>query len=342
MSFVASTASDFKTQNHTAGTDVDGACRVVNVAITILDASGDAHHKYVQQDVVSIAGIDYQFDISLNLAQSCALLNCFDVSGNGPTDGFKVELAADSGEGVSGQAALAAIIADALNGAAATGTAGSWAGIAKGGSTAGDTDSTVTMLQKDLWQGLVDVIRSNGLINTVEDVLLRNEVGVSIKAAEAAAACALELAGSPEHRNILFTQLPNSNFMLYSVDASENTTTGALPMKDGDVLTFVFDCDMTDVVPTSQATKVPMAGAPAAAVNDPDPWGGSGSNAAGAGYTGSVSFNLGKKRLALNLQVRNPAGAAGAAFPVSDPPPPGEPAVVEASKLRAASFRNSP
>ena len=325
MSFVASTASNFQSQNHTAVTDVDGACRVVNVAITTLDASGAATHNYVQQDVVSIAGIDYQFDISLNLAQSCTLLNCFDISGNGPNDGFKVELAANMGAGVTGEAALANIIADALDAQAG----GTWASVAKGGSTAGDTDSTVSMLQKDLWQGLVDVIRSNGLINTVEDVLLRNEVGVTIQASAAAAACAAELAGSQEHRNILFTQLPNSNFMLYK-DLSENTTTGALPMKDGDVLTFVFDCNMSNVTPTAQA-QVPKAGAAAAAgattgANDP---------ANPAGYTASVNYDMGMKRIALNLQVRNPAGAAGAAFPVS----PLNTVGLVASELRAASFR---
>jgi hypothetical protein len=342
MSFVASTASNFKSQNHTATTDVAG-CRVVNVAITTLDASGDAHHNYVQQDTVTIADIDYQFDISLNLAQSCVLLNCFDISGNGPYDGFKVELAGEAKTGVSGQAALAAIIADALDAQAATGAAGSWAGVAKGGSTLNDTDSTVTMLEKDLWQGLVDVLRSDGLINTVEDVLLRSEVKVSIKAADAAAVCAAELKGSDAHRNILFTQLPNSNFMLYK-DMSENTTTGALPMKDGDILTFVFDCDMLDVVPTSQA-KVPTAGAPAAAVNNAAPGGGSGATAAAPpGYdptanltavgSGLVHYNMGKKRIALNLQVRNPAGAASAAFPVS-----ALGAGLEPSKLRAATFR---
>lgn len=330
MSFVASTASNFQNQNHQADTDVDGACRIVNVAITTLTAVGDASHNYVQQDTVSIAGIHYQFDISLNLAQSCDLLNCFDVSGNGPNDGFAVQLAAVARTGVSGQAALAAIIADALDGQAATGAAGSWANVAKGGSTVGDSDSTVTMLEKDLWQGLVDVIRSDGLINTVEDVLLRTEVDVTIGAAAAAAACAAELAGSQAHRNILFTQLPNSNFMLYS-DASENTTTGALPMKDGDVLTFVFDCDMDNVTPTSQA-KVPKAGAASGAAAAAD---GPASQAAAtpAGYAGSVSFNLGKKRLALNLQVRNPAGVAGAAFPVALTD------TMTASTLRKASFR---
>jgi hypothetical protein len=319
MSFVASTASDFKSLKSTAETNVAG-CRVVNVAITTLDASGDAHHEYVQQDKVTITGIDYEFDISLNLTQSCALLNCFDVSGNGPNDGFAVQLAAEAAAGQTGAVVLAAIIADALDAQAG----GSWASRAKGGSTAGDMDTTVSMLQKDLWQGLVDVIRSDGLINTVEDVLRRNEVGVSIDAAKAGADCAAELAGSQGHRNILFTQLPNSNFMLYK-DLSENTTTGALPMKDGDILTFVFDCDMPDVEPTSQIQVSKGAG---------------GSAASPAGYvpTGSnvvaskIHYNMGSKRLALNLQVRNPAGAAGAAFPVSA-------TGLEASNLRKASFR---
>lgn len=328
MSFVASTASNFKSLNATAETNVAG-CRVVNVAITTLDASGDASHSYVQQDKVTITSIDYEFDISLNLAQSCALLNCFDVSGNGPNDGFAVQLAADAIGGATGQVVLASIIADALDGQGSAGAA-VWASLAKGGSTAGDMDTTVSMLQKDLWQGLVDVIRSDGLVNTVEDVLLRNEVGVSIKAAEAAAACAAELAGSQGHRNILFTQLPQANFALYS-DASENTTTGALPMKNDDILTFVFDCDMPDVEPTSQIQVSKGAG---------------GSAASPAGYvpTGNnvvaskIHFNMGKKRIALNLQVRNPAGAAGAAFPVSAPGTNG----IQADKLRAATFRPSP
>lgn len=322
MSFVASTASDFKSLNSTAETNVAG-CRIVNVAITTLDASGDAHHEYVQQDKVTITGIDYEFDISLNLLQSCNLLNCFDVSGNGPNDGFAVALAANAGGGLTGEVVLANIIADALDAQAG----GAWAAVAKGGSTAGDTDSTVTMLQKDLWQGLVDVIRSDGLVNTVEDVLLRSEVGVSIDAATAGADCAAELAGSQEHRNILFTQLPQANFALYS-DASENTTTGALPMKDGDILTFVFDCDMPDVEPTSQIQVSKGAGGAAASPAGYVP---TGSNVVNS----KIHYNMGSKRLALNLQVRNPAGAAGAAFPVSA-------TGLEGSKLRKATFRPSP
>lgn len=328
MSFVASTASNFKSLNSTAETDV-GVVRIVNVAITTLDASGDAHHEYVQQDKVTITNIDYEFNVDLTLAQSCALLNCFDVSGNGPNDGFKVELAADALDGSTGQIILAAIIADALDGQGSAG-AGEWASVATGGSTVGDTDSTVSMLQKDLWQGLVDVIRSDGLINTVEDVLLRDEVGVSINAAKAGEDCAAELAGSGPHRNILFTQLPQGNFDKY-MDASEDTVTGALPMKDGDVLTFVFDCNMPNVEPTSQIQVSKGDGGTAA---DPAGYVPTGTNVVAS----KIHYDMGSKRIALNLKVRNTAGVAGAAFPVSAPGT----ASVESSKLRAASFRNSP
>jgi hypothetical protein len=333
MSFVASTASNFKSLNSTAETNVAG-CRVVNVAITTLDASGDAHHEYVQQDKVTITGIDYEFYSELSLKQSCELLNCFDVSGNGPNDGFAVQIAAVAAAGLPGDVILSAFIADALDATAG----GTWAPKALGGSSVGDTDSTVSMLQKDLWQGLVDVIRSDGLINTVEDVLLRNEVGVSIDASNAGDTAATELMNSQEHRNILFTQLPNSNFMLYK-DLSENTTTGALPMKDGDTLTFVFDCDMPDVEPTSQI-QVPKAGAAAAAA------GANGATAAAtpAGYVptsnvvaSKIHYNMGKKRLAINLKVRNEKNNGGA-FPVSADAALG----LEESKLRAASIRTSP
>lgn len=322
MSFVASTASDVSGGTSTAETNVAG-CRIVNVAITTLDASGDAHHEYVQQDKVTITGIHYEFNAELDLEESCNLLNCFDVSGNGPNDGFAVNFAADVGGTVTGQDALAYILADALDL-----QGGGWAPKALGGSSAGDTDSTVTMLQKDLWMGLVDVIRSDGLVNTVEDVLLRSEVGVSIDAAKAGADCAAELAGSQEHRNILFTQLPQSNFALYS-DASENTTTGALPMKDGDILTFVFDCDMDDVEPTSQIQVSKGAGGSAASPAGYVP---TGSN---VNLASKIHYNMGSKRLAINLKVRNPAGAAGAAFPVSA-------TGLETEKLRKATFRPSP
>jgi hypothetical protein len=338
MSFVASTASNFKSLNSTAETDV-GVVRIVNVAITSMGASGEAVHEFVEQDAVVINGIDYEFDISLNLQQSCNLLNSFDVSGNGPNDGFAVQLAADAGAGVSGRDMLANILADALD-AQATASAGSWAAKALGGSEAGDKDEVKNMIQKDLWMGLVDVIRSDGLINTVEDVLLRSEVTVTIEAAAAAADCADELAAATAvgqaHRNILFTQLPQGNFAKY-MDASEDTVTGALPMKDGDIITFVFEVDMPAVVPAtqSQVSTTNTAGDANAGTNAQAP----------AGYvpTGpnvvasKIYYDLGKKRLALNLQVHN-AALDGEALPVSEFGAAG----IEAGKLRAATFRPSP
>lgn len=341
MSFVASTASNFKSLNSTAATDL-GVVRIVNVAITNMDASGAATHKYVEQDAVVINGIDYEFNVDLDLQQSCNLLNSFDVSGNGPTDGFNVQLAADAGAGVSGRDMLANILADALGGQGSANA--TWASKALGGSEAGDSDEVKNMIQKDLWMGLVDVIRSDGLINTVEDVLLRSEVTVTIEGAAAALACANELAGSQTHRNILYTQLPQSNFAKY-MDASEDTVTGALPMKDGDIITFVFEVDMPDVVPATQerVSMTNTAGDGNAGTNAQNP----------AGYVptsnvfeSKIHYNLGSKRLALNLQVHN-AALDGEALPVSDmaaaaadgsrPPVP-----VEAGKLRAASFRPSP
>lgn len=358
MAFVASTASNFK---NLVGVDVSTnvlGVRIVNVAITKMDASGSAVHEFVEQDAVVISGIHYQFDISLNLQQSCNLLNSFDVSGNGPNDGFAVQLAADAGNGVSGRDMLANILADALDQQAVVAAAGDprWAGKAIGGSEAGESEELTEMLQKDLWMGLVDVIRSDGLINTVEDVLEREEVTVTVDASGAALICANELAGSQTHRNILYTQIPQTTLAAY-MDASEDTITGALPLKDLDVITFVFDVDMPTVQPQQQR-QISMTGGQSAETNAS----GGQQPAVPAGYVPSndadnnkynvfdykIFYDMGPRRLALNLRVTNPgAPVAGERFPVSDmaarQPDGSRPSVpVEAGKLRAASFRPKP
>ena len=138
--------------------------------VAAMDASGSAAFEYVQQETVSITGIDYTFDAQLSSANSKKLLEAFTVSGNGPADSFLVTL--------SNAADLQAVLESVINGADE----------AKNGAA----DAT-SQLIADLHAGLTAAIGTDTLINTVENLDV-TAVDVTIDAAGGAAAMAAGLA----------------------------------------------------------------------------------------------------------------------------------------------------
>jgi hypothetical protein len=242
-----------------------------------MSADGSANYQYVEQETYSIAGIDYQFNKTLDDADSKKLLQCFDCSGNGIDGHFDAALV--------NQADLSALLAAAINGGAAA-VAG----------PADPTDATAQLVL-DLHAGLVAAIAGDGLNNTVENLDV-TDVVVAINSDAGAADMATNLAANGNFCKLLYTQIPAATLNLY-MDASENSVTRALPLKKGDTLTFVWDVNLSNVVPNK--TQVDVTAAVGGAQQVPaDP----------VGYTSSLHYDLPVKRIAFNLQL----SSGGAAF----------------------------
>jgi len=274
-------------------TNVD---RMIVPYIGEMNADGSANYQYVQQETYQIAGVDYEFDVTLDVATSEKLLKCFDVSGKGIDGGFDVALV--------NQADAADVLADVINGGGGvTAAARVAAGAAK---RAADNKDATAQLVDDLHAGLVAAIAGDGLNNSVENLNV-TEVVVSMQSAAGAADMASHLAGNNNYCKLLYTQIPPATLALY-MDASgtptaENSNTRALPLKKGDKLTFVWDVDLSNVVPNKTQVDITFAGA-----NTPIAPNTGGVAVAPnvetlAGYSSALHYDLQRKRIAFNVQL---------------------------------------
>lgn len=237
--------------------------------VASMDASGAATFEYVQQETVSIAGIKYFFDRTINEVSSINTLNCFTVSGNGPADGFNVTL--------SDPAAMHSLLMSIINGNAI-----------RGGS-----NTLRQQLIADLHAGLQAAIGADALVNTVENLDV-NDVDVTIDSSGGASNM---IAGLTDAKcDLIYTQIPKAALNLY-MDASENQTTSALPLQKGDVLTFVFDVNVSDVEPVKSQVNTGETGAA-----------NGGGNVSGE-YTSTLHYDLPSVRIAIDLKLSGESGA---------------------------------
>jgi hypothetical protein len=205
--------------------------RFISPYVAQMSADGSANFVYVQQETVSIAGIDYEFDTTLDEALTKRLLEAFTVSGNG--DSAKVTL--------SNSQDLQDVLKAAIN------------GLAEAKRAVGVEDIGVTeQLRRDLWNGLYVAIGADSLVNTVENLDV-TDVVVIVDSSGGAADMADEM--NDDRATVIYTQIPAAGLNLY-MDASENQDTSALPLSGGDVLTFVFDINMENVEPTKTQTDI--------------------------------------------------------------------------------------
>ena len=215
----------------TVATDTSGPqIRVIVPTIGAFDASGSATFKYLQQETVTIANIDREFDTPLSEDETKKILEAFTVAGKGPSAGagqFNVTLTDALG--------LEQVLVTAIG--SATDTDGNTADVALG---------------NDITGSLVSQIQSDGLINTVEDAALS-----AITLALDASGGAIDLAGQLDVSACerIYLQIPATTLSLY-MDASENQTTSALPLAVGDKLTFVFDIWVSTVAVTAQQVVI--------------------------------------------------------------------------------------
>lgn len=265
------------------------ATRMIAPFVAEMDASGAATFDIVQQESYQIDGVDYEFDTTLSDANSKQLLRCFTVTGNGPTNANPAD--PNFNVALTDAATLQALLMSVINGADEA---------SSGGNTA------TSQLEVDLHTGLVAAIAGDNLVNTAENVDVSN-VSVTIDSSGGAANMA---AGLTDTRcKLIYTQIPRTTLNLY-MDASENTTTASLPLKSGDKLTFVFDINVSDVVPVKTWVDVTANPGVQDAPSDANPAAQADAAPVSENYASSLHYDLAKKRVAFNVQL----SSGGVAF----------------------------
>ena len=273
---------------------------------------------------VEVSGIDSQFDISLNEADSIKLLNGFTVSGFsvdcrlGKKDpnmsALAVALAGDDFKSV-----VAASIGSAQNSANPKETIdkylanelrnafrAAFGSYLPTGTITGDEDDAVedngidsTQVEDATTDPAKDARATVGAVAvTLTTTITGFKVDVLTDASTAATNLVTQHAenSSSAPANI-FRQIPRASWVQYLNDASGWATTylntNALPMLKGDTLTFVFDMDVNTAganAPNSTAEDVPI----------------SGDQSTDYGVQ-KFSLNLANRRVALNIKLTNDA-----------------------------------
>ena len=262
-----------------------------------MDVTGTASIETLIQETVTMA-YDLSYNATLTEAASAKIANAFKVSG-GATN-FKVDM--DAAAKADFIAALQAAIDVA-------------------------TDPASLTLQKTLYNDALATLKTvwaDALANVLESNWSLN---VTVDSANGAKNMQEDLAdaGAVDARRAIAAQLPESNFALY-MDGSENPVTAALPLKNEDVIVFLFDV-ATDLISRANSkvngagnapvsgpssnTATPEAGAPAGSANA-----GTVGDVAGSGYTqpygtGLVQKYSGRKDIVAFFLKVSGTGAGG-------------------------------
>ena len=237
----------------------NAAATIVARPLGAMDASGEASLNTLQQVTVSVA-YDDLYEQVLTPEDSTLLANSFTVSGEGD------QFAATLSDSPSFEDVLARNMASAICTAESK-------NIDPEGTDASN-NSVGHNLKDAIYNGMLNNFKrvfADSIPNLLEsDWALSNSVGYAAGAADMAGKL---VAAEAE---ILAQQLPESNYVLY-MDGSENPTTTALPLKDGDSIIFVFQVAQSAV--SRIVTKTPGTsadtGASAVAGGTASPYGSS-------------------------------------------------------------------
>jgi hypothetical protein len=261
------------------------AATIVARPVGQLDASGEAALTTLQEVTVSVA-YDDLYEQALSAADSTKLANAFAVSGNGATFTASISSAADFEDVLARNMATA--LCTEYN--SKKDISGSDASVGLG-----------LNLKQTIYNGMLNQFKrvfTDSLPNLLEsDWALSNTVGY----ADAAGDMKTKL--DHQECEILAQQLPESNYVLY-MDASENSVTSALPLKDGDSIIFVFQVSESAVARIN--TKTPGANpdtgasATANAANGKSPYGAAQQAVTYLANTRTVAFKFAVKSAAHN------------------------------------------
>ena len=221
--------------------------------VAALDTSGSAvlTAEQLSQLSVTIANVQRTFKVSLDLAQTTALLNSFTVSKNG--ESLTLDLSANAFEVIMDQ-----VIAGAQDAAADLIAADPANGLK--GRAAKDAGTVAAWLTHGLKNTLVDYI-----LRTLKVSAVVSSAPVTVNEGSAASkSMSLGLGGNSNTLEAIYLQIAQGTLELYrdSTKPDENIpTTNALPLKGGDKMVFVFDTAPLTVTTTVNQTQSNASGA---------------------------------------------------------------------------------
>lgn len=262
--------------------DEDAVATIVARPIADMDASGSAGLITLEQVSVSVA-YDDLYEHTLSSADSTKLANSFKVDGNGASFAAILDASGDFKDVLTRNMA-SAVLATA------------------GNSIDNSYNEVGVDLSGNLYNELLTKFKhvfADTLPNILQsDWALSNSVNYAGGAANMAGLIV------PVEAEILAQQLPESNYELY-MDGSENSTTIALPLKDGDSIIFVFDVKLGAVIRTAKKTAGTNASAPteSAAAGSP---GSDGSGPYGSAIN-SVTYDYNSRKVAFKFTVAKDA-----------------------------------
>lgn len=299
--------------------DANNGSRLVCPVISSMNMteSATAETSTLEEKKVTITGIDQLFQYATaSASEAAALLNAFDVSGYGDLLTVSMD--------VNGAAAFKALLKKAIDD-------GTSANVDASGHAVG-TDKAIDFLNdglKDDLQTLIgnyfnamNVAGAAALVNTVKYKITGfSQQTVVLDASGGAAQMWSDLSDNSDDLLNIYLQIPQATLNMYK-DGSDNPTTAALPLQNGDSLTFVFDVLPSAVVFTQGAnnsTRVrgPMYGVVNRAddlsfndisVNLTTP-GDAGDYDIASGSNMSLNWTPNSRRLAFEVAVANLAAA---------------------------------
>jgi len=191
--------------------------------------SASATVAALQQEVVSISGINRTFSTTLSPADAVKLLNAFDISGWGPDisgGNFAIKL--------GDKDAFRQVIKAALDTAKDV--------------SSNNTVSIDTWFSADIAAQLAVNLQKDGLANEVENQYAK--VSSLMDTSGGALDAGNQLVDNPDYAETILAQIPNGGetygLMAY-VDASEEPITTSMPMCKGDTFVLVFDVTVGNV-----------------------------------------------------------------------------------------------
>lgn len=323
-----SSSTDPVIQNAGALTSVSTSSSVF-IAPVVGDLNVDANASIT---ILNQMGVQMQYndryDIVLDLSDSCALLNCFDISGAGAA--FDVM--------ALHEAKFKEVMQKILDNATCTTTGGlsaeealtpSGANVDAAGVEAARTGFTLHQTLNNQLLRLFKNIYTDGIANILQS---NYEFSTSVNTAAAAQDMYDKLdANSQQAAEVIAQQIPNDNWLLYATPegnietgtSGENALTSALPMKVGDQLVFVFRTDETIEVTRGGNTE----GSAADAINGSVPAGATPATLANpvgaAGFLGpygntlALSYNYNQRTIAFFVEIGNGNAAAGTTLPLT-------------------------
>jgi len=275
-------------------TDYSGRFGVVASYVGAMDASATANVFALHQESVTIAGVQFFYDVSLDVTETFKLLNSFGVTGWGNTKDASFNVSVVDVAGL--QSVLqSAILKAALDGATSYDPASA--------ASPGATGTMNNDLNNEVYKQLMVTIQNDGLINSVENQYASTWYRVDASSGAWNTANHYNGAGAQADRDLLFLQIPSNTLNRY-MDASEEPLSNALLLAPGDKITFVWDvathvtATVVNVRDSDTAARTPATGA--------------GTNAVVNGaYTGTgVNLVPAKVRVAVTMTLSTTADPA--------------------------------